>query len=102
MSDNVTRETQCFIIAAQIEQRRLGHRSAVHHQGTLCSRCLERPPRPNQRYCRECKNAYQREWSAKVRAETLRLKAFEQEMLKGNNDDSTSKDGPMPAARSGP
>lgn len=57
-------------IAAQIEQRRLGKRGNVRHGGSLCSRCLEKPPAtPSQAYCAECRNRDRRQWRARRKAE---------------------------------
>lgn len=55
---NVSHETNCSAkITAQIELKLAGRRKTVRHGGTLCSKCLVNPPRQNQRYCRDCKNA---------------------------------------------
>lgn len=66
-------------IAAQIEARRAGHRKMVFHGGSLCSTCLENPPRPNQRDCTECHRKASRDSRARLRAELRRLRALAQQ-----------------------
>lgn len=42
-----------------------------------CTKCLERPRAPRQRYCAECRNAYARAWNAKQAA---RMRVMEDEL----------------------
>jgi len=56
-------ETECSTqITAQIRMKAAGRRKHVMHGGTLCSRCLSRPPASNKvRYCRQCKTDHERQ-----------------------------------------
>lgn len=89
---SVSRETHCGAdhnpkIAAQIEQRRQGDRKLVRHGGTLCCRCLKRPPLSKKdRYCALCRAADRRKRRAAAREELQRLKALEQKLSKGKDN----------------
>lgn len=90
MSENVSRETECLPsnIAMQVEQRRMGKRRKVHHGGTLCSRCLKRPPASaKDRYCNLCRAADRRKRRKFEREELKRLRALEQKLSKGKDNE---------------
>lgn len=63
-------------IAKQVEQKRAGRRKHVRHGGTLCSKCLEAPPAPRQRYCVPCHNAAQSASYHRRKGELSRLRAM--------------------------
>ena len=71
-------ETSCLSsnIQEQIKQRAKGSRHKVHHNGLLCSKCLSQPPASlNDRYCHECRAAYNRVRRKAEREELHRLRA---------------------------
>jgi hypothetical protein len=96
VSDNVFHETKgCPLnIAAQIEERRAGRRKFIHHGGTLCSKCLERPPTSGQRYCNPCHAEANRASRARLSRELKRLRALEQkqQLSKGKDNGQSKKE----------
>jgi hypothetical protein len=84
---NVPRETESLPsnIERQIAAKRAGDRKIVRHGGLLCSRCLENAPASaTDRYCLECRAAYERERRKIQKDELLRLRALAQS--NGAND----------------
>ena len=58
-----------FHIVSHVKQVQAeGRRRYVRHKGMLCSRCLANPPSSDDRYCRPCRAAYQRELRAARKA----------------------------------
>lgn len=94
MSDAVSHETNCCTvnIAAQIEQKKAGHRKLIRHGGALCSRCLERPPAHRQRYCNPCHAEAEKVARARRRDELTRLRALEQQLSKGKDNGQITKE----------
>lgn len=91
MSEHVSHVTLCLTsnLVAQIRERRAGRRHKVHHNGTLCSRCLARAPASERdRYCKECRAADRRERRRIAAEEFKRLKALEeqQKLSKGTEN----------------
>lgn len=64
---SVARET---IPESPKPKRRWKHRKDV----SVCSRCENEPPLPNQRYGRNCHNAAQREYWARLKRDQEKLK----------------------------
>lgn len=68
MSEHVSRETHSTtLIDLQVAQRRAGRRKNVRHGGTLCHRCLTRPPRANADDCLECHRQSQKDYRLRVK-----------------------------------
>ena len=77
MSD-VSRETRSLALNNALGSRRqaAGRRRCVRHGGTLCSRCLEKPPSKGDSYCAACRSIINKDWRRRHAAELQRLRAL--------------------------